>query len=157
TVLGFLVGTVPLVVLSLLQQGAAGIDDWRAASTVVYQLPRLRLHSLIFLLHGQGEAAIIVAAIAVTVLIAWRCRQRSIELVMAAGLAVSMLVTPYLNVYDMAGNLLIGAWLVLRLRPPAWVKLLMVVGYIDLMFAWAPFGTWPSVMLQPIWLLTLLV
>ena len=157
TVLGFLVGTVPLAVLSVLQQGAAGIDYWRAASSVVYQLHGLRLHSLIFLLHGQGEAAIILVALAVTVLIAWRSRQRSIELVMAAGLAGSMLVAPYLNVYDMAGNLLVGAWLVLRLRPPAWVKLLMVVGYIDLMFAWAPFGTWPSVLLQPIWLLVLLV
>ncbi len=123
-ILGFLVATVPLVVLSLLQQGAAGIDYWRASSSVAYQLPRLRLHSLIFLLHGQGAPVIIV---------------------------------PYLNVYDMAGNLLVGAWLVLRLRPPAWVKLLMVVGYIDLIFAWAPFGTWPSVLLQPIWLLVLLV
>jgi len=157
TILGFLLGAAPLAVLSLLQQGAAGIAYWRAASSVVYQLPGLRLHSLSFLLHGRGEAAIILAALAVTVLIAWRSRQRSIDLVIAAGLAGSLLVTPYLNVYDMAGSLVVGAWLVLRLRPPAWVNLLMVVGYIDLMFAWAPFGTWPSVLLQPIWLLTLLV
>jgi hypothetical protein len=67
------------------------------------------------------------------------------------------LITPYLNVYDMAGGLLVGAWFVLRTQPPSWVKLLMVIGYVDLIFAWAPFGTWPSVLLEPIWLLALLV
>lgn len=155
--LSFLLTTVPLAVLCLLQQGSAGIAYWKAATSVVYKLPGLRLHTLIFLLHGTGASVIVIVTLAITVLIAWRARKARLELVIAAGLAGSLLVAPYLNVYDMAGNLMVGAWFVLRLRPPAWVKLLMALGYIDLIFAWAPYGTWPSVLLEPIWLLTLLV
>jgi hypothetical protein len=157
TVLAFLLVTVPLAALSILQQGAVGIRYWQASSALVYQLKGLRLHSLIWLLQGTGAPLIVLAAIALTVAIAWRARQRALELVIAAALVGSCLITPYLNVYDMAGDLLVGAWLVLRLRPPVWVTVLMVLGYVDLLFAWAPWGTWPSVLLEPIWLLTLLV
>lgn len=157
TVLAFLLLTVPLAVLSLLQQGVVGIRYWQASSALVYQLNGLRLHSLIWLLHGTGAPVIVLAAIALTVVIAWRARHRALELVIAAGLVGSCLITPYLNVYDMAGDLLVSAWLVLRLRPPVWVTVLMVLGYIDLLFAWSPWGTWPSVLLEPVWLLALLI
>ena len=157
TVLAFLLVTVPLAALSLLQQGAVGIAYWRASSSLVYQLKGLRLHSLIWLLHGNGAPGIIAVTIGVTIAIAWRARHRALELVIASALVGSCLITPYLNVYDMVGDLVVGGWLVLRLRPPAWVGVFMVIGYIDLLFAWAPWGTWPSVLLEPIWLITLLI
>jgi len=148
---------VPVAAISLLSMGAKGFHDWQYSSQIVLQLPGLTIHSVNWIL-GNGLLATLVSgtALLVTAITAWRVRRRGPDLPIAVGLAGSGLVVPYLNIYDLTA-LILSAWLVLRLNPPAWVKAVMVLGFIPLEFGNASFGGPPVLVAQAAWLLTLLV
>lgn len=70
----------------------------------------------------------------VTVLAAWRARRAGPEISLAAGIAGSLLVTPYIGLQDFT-LLLVAGWLVLRSRPPIWMTILLAAGFPVLEFA----------------------
>ena len=69
-----------------------------------------------------------VVVVAVTLLAAWRRRASGPELPMAAGIAGSLLVTPYLGFQDFL-MLILAGWLVMRGGATSWQGALLVVGY----------------------------
>jgi hypothetical protein len=149
---GWAVVAVPMAALSLLILGEEGIRNYRAAMTFAYHLPGLEQQSVSALVGLPALAtAISVAAGLITLLIAWRARGRGPELPIAVGLTGSVLVTPYLNLYDLTA-LVVAAWLVLRLKPPGWVKGIMVAGYLTMEFGNAGFDRIPLLLVELAWL-----
>jgi len=79
---------------------------------------------------GVGPQLYLVQAVVLggTVWAAWRWRQRGTAVPIAAGIAGSLLFTPYVGFQDFA-MLVIAAWLVIRTQPRSWQIGLLVVGY----------------------------
>jgi hypothetical protein len=75
-----------------------------------------------------------VLVVAVALLAAWRHRVQGPEIPIAAGIAGSLLATPYLGFQDFL-MLIVAGWLVLRSGATAWQVGLMVVGYALLQLA----------------------
>jgi hypothetical protein len=146
--------TLVLVVASLLLIGADGVQYYRQAIEVVYQLPGLKPDTLAGVL-GLSLAGRLAAALAagVALFTAWRARGAGPEWPIAAALIGSVLASPYLNVYDLTALVLAG-WLVLRTEPPLWQKLLLLPGYA--LFALATGGSAPVVIFACAWALSLL-
>jgi hypothetical protein len=69
-----------------------------------------------------------VVVLAVTLFAAWRHRGEGPEIPMAAGIAGSLLFTPYLGFQDFL-MLVVAGWLVLRSGATHWQVALLVVGY----------------------------
>ena len=74
-----------------------------------------------------------VVVVAVAVVAAWRHRHNGPEIPIAAGIAGSLLATPYLGFQDFV-MLVVAGWLVVRAGANAWQMALMVVGYALLQF-----------------------
>jgi glycosyl transferase family 87 len=70
---------------------------------------------------------LLVAAISVVVTMRWRGEGPSIPI--AVGLLASMLVSPYVNFYDLSAPLL-ASWLILRANPPRWHQATIAAMYI---------------------------
>ena len=148
---------IALAALSILALGLHGLQDWRHAIEIAYQLPGIRFNSVESVIRpGVVATALNVMAAAVALAIGRIARRQGPELAIAAGLSGSVLASPYLSVSDLAA-LLIAAWLVLRLHPPRWLKALMIVGYLPFFFANALFMHGPFLLLEGAWLLALLV
>jgi len=69
-----------------------------------------------------------LAVVAVALLAAWRRRREGPEIPIAAGIAASLLATPYLGFQDFL-MLIVAGWLVLRAGATSWQIALMVAGY----------------------------
>jgi hypothetical protein len=74
-----------------------------------------------------------VAVVAIALVAAWRHRHHGPEIPIAAGIAGSLLATPYLGFQDFV-MLVVAGWLVMRAGANAWQVALMVVGYALLQF-----------------------
>ena len=147
-------GLAGLTVLALGQQG---IQDWLHAIAIAQNLPGIRFNSVGSVIGAGGlAAAVSVAAAGIAIVIGRLSAREGPELPIAAGLSGSVLASPYLSVTDLSA-LVIAAWLVLRLDPPGWLKLLMVVAYVPFFFANALFMHGPFLVLECAWLLALLV
>ena len=75
---------------------------------------------------------VIVAAIALVIIRRWNGAGSSIPI--AIGLLSSMLLSPYINFYDLSAPVL-AAWLVLRTSPPRWQQLSIAALYLPLYLA----------------------
>jgi hypothetical protein len=75
---------------------------------------------------------LLVAAISVVVIVRWRAAGPAIPI--AVGLLASMLVSPYVNFYDLSAPLL-AAWLILRMNPPQWHRAAIMALYIPAFLA----------------------
>ena len=147
-------GLAGLTVLALGQQG---IQDWLHAIAIAQNLPGIRFNSVGSVIGaGVLAAAVSVAAAGIAIVIGRLSAREGPELPIAAGLSGSVLASPYLSVTDLSA-LVIAAWLVLRLDPPGWLKVLMVVAYVPFFFANALFMHGPFLVLECAWLLALLV
>jgi hypothetical protein len=73
----------------------------------------------------------IVLALGVGAVILWRGRGRGPSLPIAVGLISSILVSPYVNFYDLSA-LVLAAWLILRLNPARWQKVVTLAMYLPL-------------------------
>ena len=147
-------GLAGLTVLALGQQG---IQDWLHAIAIAQNLPGIRFNSVGSVIGaGVLAAAVSVAAAGIAIVIGRLSSHQGPELPIAAGLSGSVLASPYLSVTDLSA-LLIATWLVLRLDPPGWLKVLMVVAYVPFFFANALFMHGPFLVLECAWLLALLV
>jgi hypothetical protein len=74
-----------------------------------------------------------VVVVAIALVAAWRHRHNGPELPIAAGIAGSLLATPYLGFQDFL-MLVLAGWLVVRAGATAWQVALLVVGYVLLQF-----------------------
>jgi hypothetical protein len=127
--------SLALALISFFAVGPAALQYYRDDLAIVQTLPGLQVPTLIGVLPPAAwafAAAALAALVALT--IAWLTRGDGPEVPIAAGLLGSMLAAPYLQLTDLT-LLVLGAWLVLRTQPPPWHRVLLLVGYISLEFA----------------------
>ena len=126
---------IGLVTLALLGSGGLALYQDVLAQTSTPAWDITRQYSISGHL-GLGLAlhVVQVVVVAVALLAAWRHRARGPEIPIAAGIAGSLLSTPYLGFQDFL-MLIVAGWLVLRGGATAWQVGLMVVGYALLQLA----------------------
>jgi len=152
-VLAWLVVSVPLAVITLLATGTEVLHhisaSLRAVSGVAGPIQSSLLRQLPLPLAIIG----IVLVLAISTIILWRSRGSGPSLPIAVGLITSLLVSPYVNFYDLSALVLAG-WLILRLDPPRWQKAVTLGMYVPLYGA----PVWPVVTLVCLcgWLVSLL-
>ena len=130
-VLAWLAVSVPLAIITLLAVGTAVfhhiLQSLDAVSGVPGPIQSSLLRQLPFPLALMGIALVL----AVSGVILWRARGSGPSLPIAIGLISSILVSPYVNFYDLSALVLAG-WLVLRLDPPRWQKAVTLAMYVPL-------------------------
>src|SRR5207248_658562 len=96
-----------------------------------------------------GMAIVLLAAAAVVL----RARGRGPSIPVAAGLVAGILLSPYINFYDLSAVVLAG-WLVLQTRPRRWQWLILFGVYVAVYLA----PVWPvlTVTALSLWLISLL-
>jgi hypothetical protein len=151
---GFLLTAVPLTALSLLAMGGKGIHDFLTSSTLAHDM--VGVHQ-VTVLNAVGWLPLVVAVAAASAIVAlitaYRSRRHGPELPMAAGIIGTLLVSPYINGFDLAA-LALAAWLVLRTNPPTWQKALLVAGYLDLAL-YVVTGVGLTIAFEFVWLMSL--
>jgi hypothetical protein len=144
--------SVPLAIITLLAVGTGVFhhisQSLHAVSGVPGPIQSSLLRQLPFALAIMG----IVLVLAVSGVILWRARGSGPSLPIAIGLISSVLVSPYVNFYDLSALVLAG-WLILRLDPPRWQKAVTLGMYVPLYGA----PIWPVVTLLCLcaWLVSL--
>jgi arabinofuranan 3-O-arabinosyltransferase len=131
TFAAWLVASVVIGVVALALLGADGVARYRdvLAQTQTPAWDITRRYSISGPLGlGPLLTAAQVAVAAVTLLAAWRNRNRGPELPIAAGIVGSLLFTPYLGFQDFL-MLVVAGWLVIRARASAPQVVLLVAGY----------------------------
>ena len=151
-VLAWLAVSVPLGVVTLLATGTEVFHHISQSLHAVSGVPGPIQSSLLRQLPFPLAVIGIVLVLAGSTLILWRGRGSGPSLPIAVGLISSMLVSPYVNFYDLSALVLAG-WLILRLNPPRWQKAVTLGMYVPLYGA----PIWPLVTLACLcgWLFTL--
>jgi len=150
---GWMLATVPLVVASWLAVGTAGLTGIEASLRLAQGLGgplQISIWHTIPIPRLAVPAALL--ALALSLMIAYRNRGAGPEMPIAAGLVGTMLVSPYVNYYDLAA-LLLAAWLVLRTQPRGWQRAIIPALYLPVYLA--PLWAWPAVLAEGIWLVAL--
>lgn len=126
-VAGWIAGCAVWGVASVLVLGPAGLAGWWQALNYVESNPEHAYFTLSFL-FGLTPLTYALLAIqgAVAVAVAWRWRAH-LEIVVAAGLQGSLAASFHLHVYDYS-SLVLAGWLILRMSPPLWHRLWLLVG-----------------------------
>ena len=151
-VLAWLAISVPLAVVTLLATGTEVFHHISQSLQAVSGVPGPIQSSLLRQLPFGLAVIGIVLVLAGSTLILWRGRGSGPSLPIAVGLISSMLVSPYVNFYDLSALVLAG-WLILRLNPPRWQKAVTLGMYVPLYGA----PIWPLVTLACLcgWLFSL--
>src|SRR5207245_2763545 len=147
---GWMLATVPLVVASWLPVGTAGLTGIEASLRLAQGLGgplQISIWHTIPIPRLAVPAALL--ALALSLMIAYRNRGAGPEMPIAAGLVGTMLVSPYVNYYDLAA-LLLAAWLVLRTQPRGWQRAIIPALYLPVYLA--PLWAWPAGPAEGIWL-----
>lgn len=151
---GWIVGTIPLVVVSWLAVGTAGITGIEASLRLAQGLGGPLQISIWHTVAIPWMAVLAgLLALVLSLLIAYRNRGAGPEMPIAAGLVGTMLVSPYINYYDVA-SLVLAAWLVFHTQPTGWQRVLIPALYLPLYLA--PLWGWPAVLAEAVWLVALL-
>jgi hypothetical protein len=153
-VLAWLAVSVPLAIVTLLATGTAVLHHVSQSLQLVSGVPGPIQSSLLRQLPRPLAVIGIVLVVGVGAFVLWRGRGRGPSLPIAVGLISSILVSPYVNFYDLSA-LVLAAWLILRLNPPRWQKAVTLGMYIPLYGA----PIWPLVTLLCLcgWLVSLAV
>lgn len=132
--LSWLAVTGLFLISTLLAVGPPIVQQVTASLARVHGLPGPVQMSLERQLPMPAAALgmVTVAAIALVVIRRWQGAGSSIPI--AIGLLSSMLLSPYINFYDLSAPVL-AAWLVLRTSPPRWHQLLIAALYLPLYLA----------------------
>jgi hypothetical protein len=151
-VLAWLVVSVPLAIITLLATGTAVFHHIWASLHAVSGVPGPIQSSLLRQLPMPLAIVGMVLVLAISTLILRRGRASGPSLPIAVGLISSVLVSPYVNFYDLSA-LMLAAWLILRLDPPRWQKAVTLGMYVPLYGA----PIWPVVTLVCLcgWLVSL--
>lgn len=152
--LAWLAVSVPLVIITLLSAGTAVFHHMSQSLHLVSGIPGPIQSSLLRQLPLSAAALGIAVVLGTSVLVVWRGRGSGPSGPIAIGLLSSMLVSPYVNFYDLSA-LVLAAWLILRLNPPRWQQAVTLGMYVPLYGA----PIWPLVTLVCLcgWLVSLAV
>ena len=152
--LAWIVGSVPLAVVTLLTTGTAVFHHILQSLDSVKDVPGPIQSSLLRQLPLPVALVGIACVLGVSGFIVWRERGSGPSRPIAIGLLSSVLVSPYVNFYDLAA-LVLAAWLILRAKPPRWQQALTLGMYVPLYGA----PIWPLVTLVCLcgWLASLAV
>jgi hypothetical protein len=152
-VLAWLAVSVPLAIITLLATGTAVFHHIAESLHAVSGVPGPIQSSLLRQLPLPMAVVGIGLVLGVCALILWRSRGSGPSLPIAVGLISSVLVSPYVNFYDLCALVLAG-WLILRVDPPRWQKAVTLAMYVPLYGA----PIWPIVTLVCLcaWLVSLL-
>ena len=146
--------SVPLAAVTLLATGTEVFHEMSRSLHTVSGVPGPIQSSLLRQLPLPVAAVGIALVLGVCVLSLWRGRGCGPSRPIAVGLIASVLVSPYINFYDLSA-LVLAAWLILRTNPPRWQQVVTLGMYVP--FYGAPI--WPLVTLACIcgWLVSLAV
>jgi len=144
--------SVPLAGITLLATGTGVFQQISRSLHTVSGVPGPIQSSLLRQLPLPVAAFGIAAVLGVCGFILWRGRGSGPSRPVAVGLIASVLVSPYVNFYDLSA-LVLAAWLMLRTRPPRWQRAVTLGMYVPLYGA----PIWPVVTLLCLcaWLLSL--
>jgi hypothetical protein len=141
-VLAWVAVSVPLAIITLLATGTAVFHHILQSLHAVSGVPGPIQSSLLRQLPFPLALAGILLVVAVSAVILWRSRGGGPALPIAVGLISSILVSPYVNFYDLSA-IVLAAWLILRMNPPRWQKAVTFGMYVPLYGA----PIWPLVTL----------
>jgi hypothetical protein len=131
-VVGWIAGGAVMAIAIFLTLGPAGVTAWWQALKYLESNTQHAFFTLVYLFgFGPLTYALFAIQVVAVVAIAWRWRAH-LEIVFAAGLAGSLAVSFHLHVYDYS-SLVLAAWLVLRVSPPLWHRLWLLVGVVTMM------------------------
>jgi hypothetical protein len=152
--LAWLAVSVPLAAVTLLATGAGIFEQLSLSLHSVSGVPGPIQSSLLRQLPLPVAALSIALVIGISTIILWRGRGRGPSLPVAVGLIAGVLVSPYVNFYDLSA-LVLAAWLVLRTNPPPWQRAITLGMYLPLYCA----PIWPLLTLACLggWLVSLAV
>jgi len=150
--LGWLAVSVPLAGITLLATGTGVFHQISRSLHTVSGVPGPIQSSLLRQLPLPVAAFGIAAVLCACGFILWRGRGGGPSRPVAVGLIASVLVSPYVNFYDLSA-LVLAAWLILRTNPPRWQRALTLAMYVPLYGA----PIWPVFTLLCLcgWLLSL--
>ena len=150
--LAWLAVSVPLAAVTLLATGIGVFEQMSRSLQTVSHVPGPIQSSLLRQLPLPVAALGIAAVLAASAVILWRCRGRSPSRPVAVGLIAGVLVSPYVNFYDLSA-LVLAAWLILRSNSPRWQRFVTLGMYVPLYGA----PIWPLLTLACLggWLLSL--
>ena len=146
--------SVPLAAVTVLATGIGIFQQMSRSLQTVSNVPGPIQSSLFRQLPLPVAAFGVVAVLGASVLILWRGRGRGVSRPIAVGLIAGVLVSPYVNFYDLTA-LVLAAWLILRSHPSRWQRFATLAMYVPLYGA----PIWPLVTLACLcgWLLFLAV
>jgi Glycosyltransferase family 87 len=152
--IAWLAVSVPLAAVTLLATGTGVFQQLSSSLHTVSGVPGPIQSSLVRQLPLPLAAIGIAAVLGLSVVILWRERGREPSLPIAVGLIAGLLVSPYVNFYDLSA-LVLAAWLILRTHPPRWQRAVTIGMYVPLYGA----PIWPLVTLACLcgWLVSLTV
>jgi hypothetical protein len=152
-VLAWLAVSVPAAVITLFAVGTGVFHHILQSLHAVNGVPGPIQSSLVRQLPAPLAVIGVLLVLAVSTLILWRARGSGPSLPIAVGLISCVLVSPYLNFYDLSALVLAG-WLILRLDPLGWRKAVTLAMYVPIYGA----PIWPVVTLACLcgWLVSLL-
>jgi len=152
--LAWLAASVPLAVITLLATGTAVFHQMSQSLQTVRAVPGPIQSSLLRQLPLPVAVIAIALVLGASGLILWRGRGSGPSRPIAVGLIASVLVSPYVNFYDLSA-LVLAAWLILRGNPPRWQQAVTLGMYVPLYGA----PIWPLVTLACLcgWLVTLAI
>jgi len=123
--------SVPLALVTLLVTGTAVFHHALQSLDAVKGVPGPIQSSLVRQLPLPVAILAIAAVLIVAVFTVWRGRGSGPSVPIAIGLLASILVSPYVNFYDLSA-LALAAWLILRLNPPRWQRAVTLSLYVPL-------------------------
>jgi hypothetical protein len=152
--LAWLAVSVPLAAVTLLATGTEVFHQISRSLDTVRGVPGPIQSSLLRQLPLPLAVIGITLVLGASVLILWRGRGGGPSRPIAIGLIASVLVSPYVNFYDLSA-LVLAAWLILRTNPPRWQRAVTLCMYVPLYGA----PIWPLVTLACMcgWLVSLAV
>jgi hypothetical protein len=130
-VLAWLAVSLPLALVTLLATGTEVFHHISQSLQAVSGVPGPIQSSLLRQLPFPISVIGIVLVLGSCAVMLWRGRGSGPSLPIAVGLISSLLVSPYVNFYDLSALVLAG-WLILRLDPPRWQKALTLGMYVPL-------------------------
>jgi hypothetical protein len=152
--MAWIAATLPLAMLALLATGTSVIHHVFQSLDFVKGVPGPIQSSLLRQLPLPLAIIGIAAVLGMSAFVVWRGRGSGPSRPIAIGLLSSILVSPYVNFYDLSA-LVLAAWLILRLNPRRWQRAVTVGMYVPLYGA----PIWPLVTLACLcgWLVSLAV
>jgi hypothetical protein len=111
--------------------GPSGLMSWWNALTVLESNAEHAYFTVAYL-FGFSLLSYILLGVqgAVALAIAWR-RRRDLDAVFAVGLLGSLAASIHLHIYDYS-SLVVAAWLILRMAPPLWQRIWLVLGVVTM-------------------------